>query len=172
VGSADAVAVADAADQGEQADCLVQNCIPPELQHTHPARAQGCVWQDTNVPPVGHWLSSTQVWICRQQTAGPSACEHMPVFTHAAPIGCVAVPPAPVVPALPVVPPLPALPVVPAPPVVPAAPVVPALPVVPAAPVVPPAAPSLPDGSVDEPHAAVDISATTTATAKRRWRIC
>src|SRR5688572_27091988 len=126
--------------------------MPPELQHTHPARAQGWVAHETNVPPVGHWLSSTQVLICRQQTAGPSACEHMPVFTHAAPIGCAPVPPLPVVPALPVVPPLPALPVVPA------------------APVVPPAAPSLPGGSVDEPHAAAEISATTTATAKRRMR--
>ena len=100
MGSADTVAFAVAAAQGEQPDCLVQNCMPPELQHTHPARAQGWVAQETKVPPVGHWLSSTQVLICRQQTAGPSACEHMPVFTHAAPIGCVALPPAPVVPFL------------------------------------------------------------------------
>jgi len=73
VGRADTLAFAVDAGQGEQPDCLVQNCMPPELQHTHPARAHGCVAQDTNVPPVGHWLSSTQVWICRQQTAGPSA---------------------------------------------------------------------------------------------------
>src|SRR6185295_1394511 len=91
----------------------------------------------------------------RQHTAAPSACEQLLVFAQAAPIGCVAEPPAPVVPALPVVPPRPALPVVPALPDVPALPVVPAPPDVPALPDVPPPLdPAVPEPPLlSEPHA-------------------
>jgi len=133
--------------------------MPPALQQIQPAFVQGIVSHETYVGLPGHWLSSTQAGIDRQQVAGPSACEQLAVFAQAAPIGCVPVVPAPpVVPALPVVPPRPAppTPVVPAPPVVPALPVIPALP-----PPDDPAAASLP-AVESEPQAPAASAKTTT----------
>jgi hypothetical protein len=61
--------------------------MPPALQQTHPDLVHGCVAHETKPPPLGHCVSSTQVAIERQQTVVPSACEQLPVFAHADPIG-------------------------------------------------------------------------------------
>jgi len=60
--------------------CCSQQTLPPPKGAQSAAEAQ-----DRNMLPVGHCASRTQVFT--QQTAAPSACEQLPVFAHAPPIG-------------------------------------------------------------------------------------